>query len=291
MANDQRDARGLVIGGTHALLRARAIDPGPPVLGGEDDQRLVEQVVLAKRVEDASDIPVQRGYRRIVIGVVLPFIGFEEALGRIVGFVRRIVGLIEKERFVAMPLDEANALIGMHVGTEARLVRLADPVQQQRVETLPVVEESGVGRTEVPFADVSGGVAGSVEEVREVVPQLEAAVAERIGDDVLIRGIRRAGVRLVDVLPKPMQMRVGPREDRRAAGTAKGLRYVGGVKPRARFSEVIEVGRMAFAQAVATDSVAAAFVKEKKDDVGGRLHAVLLRQAGCCRDGECRVLR
>ena len=153
-----------------------------PVVGGEDHERVVGEVVLVERVEHRADALVERARARLVGGHVAPRLGRVGQVGRR----QRVERVAHRGRLevLAVGLEEADR-------EEERLRRaLGDQLQRRRrdlvdvvvvdVDDVVVAEHVRVAR-EVLLADERGPVAGvaqRVDEVVAVVVELEAAVGE-----------------------------------------------------------------------------------------------------------------
>ena len=175
-AHDQHHAEAAV---GQRRLRAREREP---VVGGEDHDRVVGELVLVERVEHGADAVVERARARLVGGHVAP------RLGRVgqVGGRQRVERVAHRGRLevLAVRLEEPDR-------EEERLRRaLGDQPQRGRrdlvdvvvvdVDDVVVAEHAGLAR-EVLLADEPGPVAGVAQRVHDVVAvvvELEAAVGQ-----------------------------------------------------------------------------------------------------------------
>ena len=248
---------------------ARALAKRHAVLGGHDDQRVVEDVQLAKGIHQPANVPVQTRHRLVVAG------GFETSatvvlvvfLRRVPGRVRRIVGLIEKEGPIGVLLDEFDAPVGLDVGPVGRLVRLADPVKHLRIKRSPGVEKSRIRRPQMPLADVRGLVTGIVQKVGEIIPEVEAVIVEGVGIASVV-GVAAAAMGGVAIFSHPVGMRILAGQYGRPARSAQRLGRVVGVESNPVAGQRVDIGRVNGLHAVGAEGVPAALVKEHEDDVG-----------------------
>ena len=180
---------------------------GPAVVAGEDDQRVLAQALLVQRGDDPPDLLVERGDHRRVGAArrVLDGVGIAVLVGllRLIGRMGRERGEVEEERLVlvllldeldrlvadqvqviallvdelavALPVDQAAALVG-------EVVDLADGVAVEVIEAAVLRPEFLVGVTQVPFADHVGRITGFLQRLgqRPFVGRQAVAV---VGED------------------------------------------------------------------------------------------------------------
>ncbi len=102
------------------------------VVAGEDEHRILGQLQFIERLHHAADTFVDRvdhrGIRRVVVAADAG-LGFELRDQFLLGLVRRMdaeMRQVEKERFVFVPRDEIDGLVGEEVGEvlALRIIRL-----------------------------------------------------------------------------------------------------------------------------------------------------------------------
>ena len=168
-----------------------------------------------------------------------------------------------------MPLHEAYSLVGVDIGTIAGLVRFANPMAQQGVEGLPVVEEAGIGRTEMPFPDVGCGISGIVEQIGKVIPEPKTWITKRVGDRLLVVGVNRGGRDRIDVATQTMRVRIAAGENGRPSWATQGLWSETISKSDAPPCQGVQVRGVDFLFSIAANGISAALVKEDEKDVWG----------------------
>ena len=269
VVHDQREAGGFIVRNAHPGKCSRAIDPRPSVLGGEDDECVVEYVGASQRINHSSDLLIERRDRSVVLLMlnVLALIRFVEPFRRVVRLVRRVIRLVQEKRPVSVLFDKLDRSVGLNGGPVGGVEGLADPMVKQRVETLPDVKEPGVPFSEMPLANVRGAVAGVIEEVREVGPQVESRIGEWIGNRFLIDIVRTVRYEGIRVLLHPVLVRILAGENRGATGAAQRLRGVAIVEPDAGRGQLIDPRRVDIRATICADGVSAALVKQDEQEV------------------------
>ena len=146
---------------------------------------------------------------------------------------------------------------------------------EERVKALPDVKKPRIPFPQVPLTDVRGTVAGVIEEVRKVSPQVESRIREWIGNRFLVdvvRPVRHEGIR---VFQHPVLVWILARKDRGATGAAQWLRGVAIVETDSGRGESINVRRVHVRTTICPDCVSAALVKKNEQEVRRALAATL----------------
>ena len=270
-----------------ATKRAHAHAPGAAVVGGEENQRLLIDLEIAKSVEDTA----HAGVDLFDVGPVGISLGLGENLRTSEpGVVHVGVRHEAKERSVPMRLDELNGLVGDNF-TEKRLIGAIGDISHRLILTndgqgligaaigdrvaalVPWPHVVGIGNpevfleslgegekglliTKVPLAEAAGGVALFLQHLGD-------------GDFVRVESSVLAGENDGSVHANAMRIAAG--EQGRARG---GAGSVGNVKLPQRISlrrHPIEVGCLVHRIPERTDVAVAHVVDEDDDDVGLRL--------------------
>ena len=264
---------GRAVGTVRAFV---AIQGFGAVVAGEDDEGVVTEVVGVEVFQEAADGVVHLGDIAVVLGAVgVVHVGVEtgEFLGGGDGFVGFVEPEIQEEGFAGGGVEEADGFIddeaggialeradGLAVADEVGGVGVARGGVVLRVE--PVVEAVVAGRgfgaideaVEMPFAGVTGAVAGAFEER---------------GDGDFVRAEADAGARgnpVADAgtvgVAAGHETGAGRRADGEGRVAVGELDAVGG--------EAVEVGGLNRRVGEAREVAVAEVVAEEDDDVGTR---------------------
>ena len=258
------------VGGLVARERRRRPARGP-VVGGEDHQGVLIEALLAERVHDPADRPVDLLHRvaQEPLGA-LPF----EALRRRDGIVDHRIGQVEEERLLALGPQELHRLLRVAAG-QLGLVGLGlDHLlvaveRQRRVARAALLHVVAVGQAEVVVETLAGR-----EEFRQVA---EVPLADHHGR--VAPGLRQLGqgdLRGVEADAAPREKHPGhahagavaAREQAGARHRADG----GGVEMREAHPFLRETVQAWRAQGLVTegpDVRVAHVIHEEDDDVRG----------------------
>ena len=175
----------VIVGGRAALDHVVHV---PPVVGGEDDDRLVGDLQLVEPVEHAADALVEalqhgRHDRTALLPArVCPAAAvFHELLLRLKRRVHGVVPQAEEERTMAVIIDVLEGLVGETVGEVLALGPVnegLDAVRREVARRAGVVTAGDVDVealllrpprlvAEVPLADEARGIAGLLERLRQ----------------------------------------------------------------------------------------------------------------------------
>ena len=93
------------------------------------------------------------------------------------------------------------------------MVRLAHPMPEQRIEGFEGIKESGICRTEMPFAHAAGCVSGVVQVKDNIVPKTELRISERVNNGVIEVAVQWRSRIGIDVSRDAVSVRVQSRKE------------------------------------------------------------------------------
>jgi len=254
-------------GAVHLVVHVAA------VVGGEEEDRLVGEFEAVEGVEEGADGVVHAldhggvggaalGVPEIDAGAVF----FDESLLRVEGGVDAELPVVEEEGSVPVRFHPRDGLGGHAVlemlagGAFLEVLELPRRDEAARRAGAGVVRDVHVEavlqrrirlRPEVPFAEVSGGVTGGLQRLRERgVARLQPR--RRLGLDGVLIGRRRFPRRGLEPHLRQVAARRGdagaggaePREDGGARRRAERAGRVGAGEGHAAFGEALEIRRL-----------------------------------------------